>query len=122
MSFPSLNDIKTISDLPAVVVDKFDQWLTARPAAQRRYILPEYFSDDNEEITYDIAREVMYYAVNVGVLQTNYEINCPVCRERVLTVQRQLDIPDHAHCDNCFTSFNPWLHMELIIISFRIVK
>ncbi|MGQ4668598.1 hypothetical protein ACUIJN_22725 [Metabacillus halosaccharovorans] len=115
----NLKDTKIRSGIPDPVISKLDQWLSNRKYNHRRYILPEYFSDDTYEVDYDTARKAMYWAVKVGALETNYEIHCPRCGERVEVVNRQLDIPDSVDCE-CGYDFNPWHNQEHIIISFNI--
>lgn len=116
-----------MSDLPEVithnldvVIDNLDRWLSSRSYNHRKYILPEYFSDDCSGISYDAARVAMYCAVRVGVLKTNYEIYCPRCGERVDVVHREMDIPDSMYCEDCNYTFNPWDFQELILISFAL--
>lgn len=122
MLFHNSSDINQMSDLPDTIIRRLDQWLTSRPYNHRKYILPEYFSDDNQDISYDIAREAMYLAVRIGVLKTNYEIHCPQSGDVVCIVHRQMDIPDEVRCDECNYVFNPLNFKSLIIISFGIVN
>lgn len=82
-------------------------------------MLPEHFSDDVKEVTYDTARKLMYVGVQVGFLKTNYEVHCPRCNELVEVYHRQMDIPDELiNCESCNYKFNPWQHEEFIIVSF----
>lgn len=101
------------------MVSKFDNWLSNRPYNQRDSILPEYLSDDVPEINYELARELMYYAVKLGVLQTNYEVHCPKCGDLVEIYHRQLDIPEEME-SQCGYIFNPWNHKDKIVVSFKV--
>ena len=119
MSFINLKDINRKFGQPEVVVNKFDKWLSSRPYNQRDSILPEFLSDDVPEIDYELARELMYYAVSLGVLQTNYEVYCPKCTVLVEIFQRQMDIPNELESE-CGYIFNPWNHQDKIVVSFKV--
>lgn len=118
----NLKELNHRFGFPEVLVNRLCQWFISRPYNQRDFILPEYLSDDLNDIDYDTARKLMYCSVKVGALQQNYEIYCPRCHERILVVSSQDQIPHELSCDNysCGYKFNPWEHLDHIVVSFKI--